>query len=68
MADANRDDCLASDKIFRRGGLLAHLNRNHLNPGETVDNNYHVEDDLIVQQAGPDWLGDRAERCICFFR
>lgn len=68
MADAGRADCPASDKIFRRGGLLAHLNRNHLDPGEMVDNNYHVEDDLIIQQADQDWLGDRAERCISFFR
>ena len=68
MADADRDDCLASDKIFRRAGVLVHLNRNQLNPDETVDKNYHVEDDLIVRTADPDWLGDRAERCICFFR
>ena len=68
MADANRDDCPASDKIFRRGGVLAHLNRNHLDPGETVDKDYHVEDDLTVQSADPDWLSDRAERCIDFLR
>ena len=47
---------------------MAHLNRNHLDPGETVDKDYHVEDDLTVQSADPDWLSDRAERCIDFLR
>jgi hypothetical protein len=68
MTDASRDECLASDKLFRRGGLLTHLNRNHLDAGETVDNNHHVEDELIIQEADQDWLSDRAERCISFFR
>jgi len=68
MKDADRKDCPASDRIFKRGGLLAHLNRNHLDSGEMVDKNFHVEDDLIIQQAEQDWLGDRAERCISFLR
>ena len=68
MTDASRDDCPASDKVFRRGGVLVHLNRNHLDPGETVDKDYHVEDDLNVQSADLDWLSDRAERCIDFLR
>jgi hypothetical protein len=68
MDDARREDCPASDQIFRRSTGLVHLNRNRLDPGETVDKNYHVEDDLVVRRAEPDWLGDRAERCICFFR
>ena len=67
MDDASRADCPASDQIFRRGTGLVHLNR-QLDPGETVDKNYHVEDDLVVQVADLDWLGDRAERCIDFLR
>lgn len=67
MADACHGDCPDSDKMFRRGTGLVHLNRNRLDPGETVDKNYHVEDDLVVRTAEPDWLGDRAERCISFF-
>ena len=68
MDDAKRIDCAASDQIFRRGTDLVHLNRNRLDPGETVDKYYHVEDDLVVRVADPDWFGDRAERCIFFFR
>jgi Bifunctional DNA primase/polymerase, N-terminal len=68
MNDARRTDCAASDQIFRRGTDLVHLNRNRLDPGETVDKYYHVEDDLVVRVADPDWFGDRAERCIEFFR
>ena len=66
MDDARRTDCAASDQIFRRGTDLVHLNRNRLDPGETVDKYYHVEDDLVVRVADPDWFGDRAERCIDF--
>jgi len=68
MDNAGRTDCAASDQIFRRGPDLVHLNRNRLDPGETVDQYYHVEDDLVVRIADPDWFGDRAERCIDFFR
>jgi hypothetical protein len=68
IADTNHSDCAASDQIFRRGTGLVHLNRNRLDPGEIVDQNYHVEDDLVVRLADLDWLGDRAERCIDFFR
>jgi RepB DNA-primase from phage plasmid len=68
MGDARRADCPASDQVFRRGTGLVHLNRNRLDPSETVDKEYHVEDDLVVRTAELDWLGDRAERCICFFR
>jgi Bifunctional DNA primase/polymerase, N-terminal len=68
MDDAGRTDCAASDQIFRRGIDLVHLNRNRLDAGETVDKYYHVEDDLVVRVADPDWFGDRAERSINFYR
>ena len=46
-----------------------HLNRNELAPEDDAhDKDYHVADDLLIRLADTDWLGDRAERCICFMR
>jgi hypothetical protein len=69
IGDSARSECSASDRIFRRGEKLAHLNRNELAPEDDAhDKDYHVADDLVIRLADTDWLGDLAERCIRFMR
>ena len=72
-----KDDCPASDKIFRRAGNdIVHLSRNRLSDedqargridnGPARDDDYHVADDLLIRAATPGWFGDRVEREIEF--
>lgn len=69
IEDSAKRECPASDRIFRRGEKLAHLNRNELSSEDDVhDKDYHVADDLVIRLADTDWLGDRADRCICYMR
>jgi hypothetical protein len=69
IKDSAKRECPASDRIFRRGEKLAHLNRNELAPEDDIhDKDYHVADDLVIRLADVDWLGDRADRCICYQR
>jgi hypothetical protein len=78
LIDASaKDDCPASDKIFRRAGNdIVHLSRNRLSAedqargrmdgGPARDDDYHVADDLLIRAVTPGWFGDRVEREIDF--
>lgn len=69
IEDSQKPDCAASDMLFRRGTLVAHLSRNALSEEDQDrghDEEFHVVDDLLVRNATKHWLGDRAERAIYF--
>jgi hypothetical protein len=63
-------DAKAADQVFDRGGALAHLSRNRLTPGTEAkfDKNFHVENELLIVAAQPEWFADTLERTFTFFR
>jgi hypothetical protein len=63
-------DAKAADQVFDRGGSLVHLSRNRLEPGTEAkfDKDFHVENELLITVAEPEWFADTLERTFTFFR
>ena len=71
IAQSAKEECPASDKLFKSGSEIVHLSRNRLSDTDTVtghDENYHVANDLLVKTVDILWLGDRVERTIDFVK
>jgi len=61
-------DAKAADQVFDMLGKLVHLSRNRLEPGQKkFDKNFHVEDELMIRVAEPEWFADTLERKFTFF-
>jgi hypothetical protein len=65
-----RPDAQPADQVFNREGELVHLSRNKLKQGteEDFDKNYHVENELLLKIAEPEWFMDTLERHFEFYK
>ena len=65
-----KPDAKPSDQVFDRDGSLVHLSRNRLeqNTEEKFDKNYHVDNELMIKSAEPEWFADTLERTFEFYR
>jgi hypothetical protein len=69
VAVAAKPDAKPADQVFNREGELVHLSRNRLPPGtKDFDKNFHVDNELLLKNAEPEWFADTLERKLQFYK
>jgi Bifunctional DNA primase/polymerase, N-terminal len=72
LAHDEHPETSAADRVFQYNRMLAHLSRNlvkePVKPGAKHDKKFHVDDDLVMVPANPEWLLDRMSAAIEFVK